>query len=100
MVNVSDEQQIKQRQKTEEAEQTAEQLVMIRLTNNPDFIVFIRKMLEITHPYRASWGSGGATAFAYLEGERHIGLQLLDMITKARPNDLPVWMREQEIENG
>lgn len=56
-------------------------------------------ILEQTHPYQVSFTGNSLTYFK--EGERQVGLKMLNMLLAARPmglHDLVVFRRNQEIE--
>lgn len=56
-------------------------------------------ILEQTHPYQVSFTGNSMTYFR--EGERQVGLKVLNMLLAARPtglHDLVVFRRNQEIE--
>lgn len=78
--------QVKKQQREANRREKERREVVAAILATPAGRNWMWELLSSTHIYESSYVGGDAMAMAFREGERNIGLQVLDLITRTAPD--------------
>jgi hypothetical protein len=91
--NASDPEQVASKRRSAGKKRKANESVVYTIMSTQHGRVWMYSMLEACHCFNTSF-TGEALSGAFKEGERNIGLRLIDSIMKASPDEFILMLKE------